>query len=68
MVDSPKMRPEVSLGMPEFAKFGIIKFVVGLLITIFTIGYKLLPIRVAKSSEVLKTSDWMGIVTGIQSI
>ena len=38
----------VSLGMLEFAKFGIIKFIVGL-IYIFTIGYKLLPIRVAKS-------------------
>ena len=41
----------VSLGMLEFAKFGIIKFVVGL-IYIFTIGYKLLPIRVAKSSSI----------------
>ena len=42
---------QVSLGMLEFAKFGIIKFVVGLLY-IFTIGYKLLPIRVAKSSSI----------------
>ena len=41
----------VSLGMLEFAKFGIIKFIVGL-IYIFTIGYKLLPIRVAKSSSI----------------
>ena len=42
---------QVSLGMLEFAKFGIIKFVIGLLY-IFTIGYKLLPIRVAKSSSI----------------
>ena len=41
----------VSLGMLEFAKFGIIKFIIGL-IYIFTIGYKLLPIRVAKSSSI----------------
>jgi len=41
----------VSLGMLEFAKFGIIKFVVGL-IYIFTIGHKLLPSRVAKSSSI----------------
>mgnify|MGYP005673226013 FL=1 len=41
----------VSLGMLEFAKFGIIKFLVGL-IYIFTIGYKLLPTRVAKSSSI----------------
>ena len=41
----------VSLGMLEFAKFGIIKFVIGL-IYIFTIGYKLLPTRVAKSSSI----------------
>jgi len=41
----------VTLGMLEFAKFGIIKFVVGL-IYIFTIGYKLLPTRVAKSSSI----------------
>jgi di/tricarboxylate transporter len=41
----------VSLGMLEFAKFGIIKFVIGL-IYIFTIGYKLLPSRVAKSSSI----------------
>jgi di/tricarboxylate transporter len=41
----------ISLGMLEFAKFGIIKFVVGL-IYIFTIGYKLLPSRVAKSSSI----------------
>ena len=40
-----------SLGMLEFAKFGIIKFVVGL-IYIFTIGHKLLPSRVAKSSSI----------------
>jgi len=42
---------QVSLGMLEFAKFGIIKFVVGLFY-IFTIGYKLLPIRVSKSSSI----------------
>ncbi len=42
---------ELSLGMLEFAKFGIIKFIVGL-IYIFTIGYKLLPERVAKSSSI----------------
>ena len=41
----------VSLGMLEFAKFGIIKFVIGL-VYIFTIGYKLLPTRVAKSSSI----------------
>jgi di/tricarboxylate transporter len=41
----------VSLGMIEFAKFGIIKFLVGL-IYIFTIGYKLLPNRVNKSSSI----------------
>ena len=41
----------ISLGMLEFAKFGIIKFVVGL-IYIFTIGHKLLPSRVAKSSSI----------------
>lgn len=41
----------VSLGMLEFAKFGIIKFLVGL-IYIFTIGYKLLPNRVNKSSSI----------------
>ncbi len=41
----------VSLGMLEFAKFGIIKFVIGLLY-IFTIGYKLLPSRIAKSSSI----------------
>ena len=49
LVDS--LNGQVSLGMLEFAKFGIIKFVVGLLY-IFTIGYKLLPIRVAKSSSI----------------
>jgi len=48
LVDS---RPELSLGMLEFAKFGIIKFVVGL-IYIFTIGHRLLPSRVAKSSSI----------------
>ena len=42
---------KVSLGMLEFAKFGIIKFVIGL-VYIFTIGYKLLPTRVAKSSSI----------------
>jgi di/tricarboxylate transporter len=42
---------EISLGMLEFAKFGIIKFVIGL-IYIFTIGHKLLPSRVAKSSSI----------------
>tara|TARA_Y100001970_G_scaffold131444_1_gene162141 strand:+ start:1204 stop:3015 length:1812 start_codon:yes stop_codon:yes gene_type:complete len=42
---------ELSLGMLEFAKFGIIKFIVGL-IYIFTIGYKLLPVRVSKSSSI----------------
>mgnify|MGYP000417948104 FL=1 len=41
----------ISLGMLEFAKFGIIKFVVGL-IYIFTIGHRLLPSRVAKSSSI----------------
>ena len=41
----------ISLGMLEFAKFGIIKFVIGL-IYIFTIGHKLLPSRVAKSSSI----------------
>ena len=41
----------VSLGMLEFAKFGIIKFVIGL-VYIFTIGYKLLPTRIAKSSSI----------------
>tara|TARA_Y100000389_G_scaffold109381_1_gene106439 strand:- start:9840 stop:11630 length:1791 start_codon:yes stop_codon:yes gene_type:complete len=41
----------VSLGMLEFAKFGIIKFAIGL-VYIFTIGYKLLPSRVAKSSSI----------------
>ncbi len=41
----------VSLGMIEFAKFGIIKFLVGL-IYIFTIGYKLLPNRLNKSSSI----------------
>ena len=41
----------ISLGMLEFAKFGIIKFLVGL-IYIFTIGHKLLPSRVAKSSSI----------------
>ena len=41
----------VSLGMLEFAKFGIIKFVIGL-VYIFTVGYKLLPTRVAKSSSI----------------
>ena len=41
----------VSLGMLEFAKFGIIKFIIGL-VYIFTIGYKLLPTRVAKSSSI----------------
>jgi len=41
----------VSLGMLEFAKFGIIKFVIGL-VYIFTLGYKLLPTRVAKSSSI----------------
>ncbi len=41
----------VSLGMLEFAKFGIIKFAIGLLY-IFTIGYKLLPSRIAKSSSI----------------
>ena len=48
LVDS---RPDLSLGMLEFAKFGIIKFVIGLLY-IFTIGYKLLPSRIAKSSSI----------------
>ena len=42
---------KVSLGMLEFAKFGIIKFVIGL-VYIFTLGYKLLPTRVAKSSSI----------------
>ena len=41
----------ISLGMLEFAKFGIIKFTVGL-IYIFTIGHRLLPSRVAKSSSI----------------
>ncbi|MGY8809190.1 MAG: SLC13 family permease, partial [Fidelibacterota bacterium] len=41
----------VSLGMLEFAKFGIIKFAIGL-VYIFTIGHKLLPSRVAKSSSI----------------
>ena len=41
----------ISLGMLEFAKIGIIKFVVGL-IYIFTIGHRLLPSRVAKSSSI----------------
>ena len=40
-----------SLGMLEFAKFGIIKFVIGL-IYIFTLGHKLLPSRVSKSSSI----------------
>ena len=48
LVDS---RPELSLGMLEFAKFGIIKFTIGL-IYIFTIGHRLLPSRVAKSSSI----------------
>ena len=42
---------ELSLGMLEFAKFGVIKFVIGLLY-IFTLGYKLLPSRIAKSSSI----------------
>ena len=42
---------EYSLGMLEFAKFGIIKFVIGL-IYIFTLGHKLLPSRVSKSSSI----------------
>ena len=37
--------------MLEFAKFGIIKFAIGL-VYIFTIGHKLLPSRVAKSSSI----------------
>ena len=41
----------VSLGMLEFAKFGVIKFIIGL-IYIFTLGYKLLPSRIAKSSSI----------------
>ena len=41
----------ISLGMLEFAKFGIIKFTIGL-IYIFTIGHRLLPSRVAKSSSI----------------
>ena len=45
----------ISLGMLEFAKFGIIKFVVGL-IYIFTIGHRLLPSRVAKSSSITNYS------------
>ena len=45
----------ISLGMLEFAKFGIIKFVIGL-IYIFTIGHKLLPSRVAKSSSITNYS------------
>ena len=44
-----------SLGMLEFAKFGIIKFVVGLIYN-FTIGHKLLPSRVAKSSSITEYS------------
>ncbi len=42
---------DLSLGMLEFAKFGVIKFVIGL-IYIFTIGYKLLPSRITKSSSI----------------
>ena len=42
---------ELSLGMLEFAKFGVIKFVIGL-VYIFTLGYKLLPSRIAKSSSI----------------
>jgi di/tricarboxylate transporter len=45
----------ISLGMLEFAKFGIIKFTVGL-IYIFTIGHRLLPSRVAKSSSITNYS------------
>ena len=45
----------ISLGMLEFAKFGIIKFVIGL-IYIFTIGHRLLPSRVAKSSSITNYS------------
>ncbi len=41
----------ISLGMLEFAKFGVIKFIIGL-IYIFTLGYKLLPSRIAKSSSI----------------
>jgi len=52
LVDS---RPELSLGMLEFAKFGIIKFTIGL-IYIFTIGHRLLPSRVAKSSSITNYS------------
>ena len=42
---------DLSLGMLEFAKFGVIKFVIGL-VYIFTLGYKLLPSRIAKSSSI----------------
>ena len=52
LVDS---RPELSLGMLEFAKFGIIKFTIGL-IYIFTIGHRLLPSRVAISSSITNYS------------
>ena len=45
----------ISLGMLEFAKFGIIKFTIGL-IYIFTIGHRLLPSRVAKSSSITNYS------------
>ena len=38
---------ELSLGMLEFAKFGVIKFVIGL-VYIFKFGYNLLPSRIEK--------------------
>jgi len=45
----------LSLGMLEFAKFGVIKFIIGL-IYIFTLGYKLLPSRITKSSSISEYS------------